>query len=80
MGVAVAIKYRKSSIKPPRGLFISNPFEGGLIEMGGLFERGAYKVEKWKSYKVEKLTKWKSLQSGKAQVQEVLGHAAKDQY
>ena len=36
--------YRKSSIKPPEGLFISSPFEwgqggvcGGLIEAGGLF-------------------------------------------
>ena len=27
--------YRKSSIKPPGGLFISSPFEGGLIERGG---------------------------------------------
>ena len=32
--------YRKSSIKPPGGLFISSPFDGGLtIETGGLFER-----------------------------------------
>ena len=36
-------QYRKSSIKPPRGLFISSPFEsggggvGGLTETGGLF-------------------------------------------
>ena len=32
----------KSSIRPPGGLFISSPFEGGggVIEMGGLFERG----------------------------------------
>ena len=29
--------YRKSSIKPPGGLFISNTFEGGIIETGGLF-------------------------------------------
>ena len=37
--------YRKSSIKPPGGLFTSSPFEGGgggggLIENGGLFKRG----------------------------------------
>ena len=34
--------YRKSSIKPPGGLFTSSPFEGGgdLIETGGLFKRG----------------------------------------
>ena len=34
--------YRKSSIMPPGGLFISNTFEGGggLIETGGLFFRG----------------------------------------
>ena len=44
--VPVQITYRKSSIKPPRGLFISKPFEvgggggGGLIETEGLFERG----------------------------------------
>ena len=30
----------KSSIKPPGGLFILSPFEGGLTEMGGLLERG----------------------------------------
>ena len=29
--------YGKSSIKPPGGLFISNTFEGGIIETGGLF-------------------------------------------
>ena len=35
-------KNRKSSIKSPGGLFISNPFGGGggLIETGDLFERG----------------------------------------
>ena len=47
--VTVQITYRKSSIKPPGGLFISKPsFEvvgeggggGGLIETEGLFERG----------------------------------------
>ena len=26
--------YRKSSIKPPGGLFFSSTFEGGLIERG----------------------------------------------
>ena len=39
--------YRKSSIKPPGGLFISSPFEaggGGLIEKGGLFKSGAYLI------------------------------------
>ena len=36
---------RKSSIKPPKGggLIYLKPFEGGgLIEMGGLFERGGF--------------------------------------
>ena len=35
--------YRKSSIKPPGGLFTSSPFEGGgggLIETGGSLKRG----------------------------------------
>ena len=32
--------YGKSSIKPPGGLFIISPFEGGLTETGGLLERG----------------------------------------
>ena len=35
--------YRKSSIKPPRGggaYLFQTLLTGGLIEMGGLFERG----------------------------------------
>ena len=43
------IKYRKSLLSPTGGgaggnLYISRTFEGdrGLIETGGLFERGAY--------------------------------------
>ena len=36
--------YRKSSIKPPRGgggaYLFQTHLTGGLIEMGGLFERG----------------------------------------
>ena len=37
-----ALTYRKSSVKPPWRLFMSNTFErggggGGLIETGGLF-------------------------------------------
>ena len=45
------LKYRKSSIKPSEGLFFSSTFEGwsgwgggGLIEGGGLKERGAYLI------------------------------------
>ena len=40
------LKYRKSSIKPPGGLFFPSTFEegGGLIEGGGLKERGAYLI------------------------------------
>ena len=38
--------YRKSSIKPSGGLFISSMLKGDLIEVGGggggLIERGAY--------------------------------------
>ena len=70
----VAIKYCKSSIKTPGGLFISNPFEGGLIEMEGLFERGGlFNLEMT-------MVRTRRIQSGKAQVQEVLGHAAEDQH
>ena len=32
--------YRKSSINPPGGLFISSPFEGGLNRDGGLIGEG----------------------------------------
>ena len=43
--------YSKSSINPLGGLFISNLFEGGLIETGGLFKRsgrggGLFTLEK----------------------------------
>ena len=31
---------RESSINSPGGIFISNTFEGGLIETGGVLERG----------------------------------------
>ena len=58
--------YRKSSIKPPEGLFISGPIEwgrggglgGGLIEAGGLFSLETTMVSvlhKELKYKVEKL-------------------------
>ena len=61
--------YRKSSIKPTGGLFISSPFEvvvvgggGGVIETGGILETGGLvlykkiKIEiKKLVYKVEKL-------------------------
>ena len=55
---------------PWEGLFISNTFEGGLIEMGGLFERGDVfnlakmmisVLHKQLEYKVEKL-KYKQLE------------------
>lgn len=40
--------FGKSSIKPLSGLFISSAFEGrgggSLIEMGGLFEKGAHLI------------------------------------
>ena len=63
--------YHKSSIKPPGGLFISNTFGRGLIEMGGLkfWERGLFNLAKLMvlvlhkelEYKVEKL-KYKKLE------------------
>ena len=37
-------KYRKSSIKPPGDLFISNPFEGGLKRRGAYLREGAYLI------------------------------------
>ena len=40
LALSVCDNYRKSSIKPAGGLFILNPFEGGLNRDGGLFERG----------------------------------------
>ena len=57
-------KYHKFSIKPSGGLFISNPFEGDLIEMGGLFNLEKTMVSvlhKELEYKVEKL-KYKKLE------------------
>ena len=67
--------YRKSSIKlpPPGELFISCPFDGGgsLIETGGLFN--------FRNNDVISSPCRTTIQSGKAQVQEVLGHAAEDQ-
>jgi len=54
------VVYRKSSIKPPGGLFILSPFEGwggGLIETGGLFNLETTMVSvihKELEYKVEK--------------------------
>ena len=40
LALSVYDNYRKSSIKPPGGLFILNPFEGGLNRDGDLFEWG----------------------------------------
>ena len=34
------VKYCKSSIKPPGGLFFSSTSEGGLNREGGIKERG----------------------------------------
>ena len=44
MRIGKALSYRKSSIKPPGGLFFSSTFEGKLNREGGgggLLERGA---------------------------------------
>ena len=57
-------KYRKSSIKPPGGLFISNTFEGGLMETRALVNLAKTTVLvllKELEYKVEKL-KYKKLE------------------
>ena len=58
-------KYRKSSIKSPRGVYLFQAhFRVGLIEIGGLFERGGFfnlemmmvsVLHKELAYKVEKL-------------------------
>ena len=56
-------------LSPPRGLFISSPFEVGLNRVGGLFN-----LEKTM---VSVLQRKLRIQSGKAQEQEVRGHAAK---
>ena len=64
----VKFKYRKSSIKSPPGgdLFISSPFERGLIETGGLFNYLETKMvsvlHKELECKVEKL-KYKNLEA-----------------
>ena len=65
-------------LSPPRGLFISNTFQGGgLIETGGLIESAALlNLAKTMVSVIHKKTR---IQSGKAQVQEVGGPAAEDQ-
>ena len=57
------MRYRKSSIKPPRGLFITNTFEGGwggggLINLAKsmvsvLHEKTKYEMEKLNYKKLE---------------------------
>ena len=58
----------------PGGLFISSPFEGGggggLIESGGISFRNNDGISSSQRTRIP---------SGKAQVQEVLGHAVEDQ-
>ena len=58
-------------LSPRGGLFISNPFEGGLIETGGLFN-----LEKTM---LSVLHKKPRIQSRNVQVEEFGGHAADDQ-
>ena len=64
LALSVCDNYRKSSIKPPGGLFISNPFESGLNRDGGLFNLAKtmvsvlhkeleYQVKKFKYRKLE---------------------------
>ena len=56
-------------LSPPRGLFISSPFEVGLYRAAALFN-----LEKTM---VSVLHRKLRIQSGEAQEQEVRGHAAK---
>ena len=68
-------KYRKSSIKPPGGLVISNTFEGG----GGLiWGRGGGFFNLAKHGVIGSPLRPR-IKNGKAQVLEVGGHAAGDQ-
>ena len=63
------------TVSSPGGLFISSPFEGegaGLSETGGLFNLETTMVTVLQ-------TKKTIIERGKAQVREVLGHAAEDQ-
>ena len=62
------------SVNSPWGLFISNPFEGDSFERGALF-----KVAKRMVLVLSSSPKITRIRSGKAQVQEVGGHVAKDQ-
>ena len=74
----MCLMYRKSSIKPPKGLFISCPFGGEhLIEMGGLFNRGSlFNVEKTMVSLLHKELKYKV---EKLKYEKAGGHAARDQ-
>ena len=57
-------KYRKSSIKSPESLFITNPFEGALNRDGGLFERGGGGLLNLEKTMVSVLHKKPRIQSG----------------
>ena len=69
----------------PPGLFISNTFEGetGSIEVGGLFDRwgggGLINLAKMMVSVLHEELECKVEKSGKAQPQEVRGHATEDQ-
>ena len=67
-------------IKPPRALFISSPFEGGLIETGGLEgERGGglFNLEKTMVSVLHRELEYKAEETLKNK--KVVGHAAEDQ-
>ena len=69
----MCLMYRKSSIKPPKGL----SFGGGhLIEVGSLFKRGEINVEKTM---VSLLHKELEYIVEKLKYEKVGGHAARDQ-
>ena len=68
---------RKSSIEPPGSLFISSLFEGGGVNRDG---GGVFNLEMTMVSVLQKeLHQFCRIQSGKAQLQEVLGHAVEDQ-
>ena len=64
-------------ISPPGSFFISDTFEGELNRDGGLFEgQGQFLIKQRRWYQFSK--KNQNTISGKAQVQEVGGHAGQD--
>ena len=66
-------------IKPPGNLFISSPFEGGLIETGGLRERGGGGLFNLEKTMVSVLHRELEYKAETLKNKKVGGHAAEDQ-